>query len=227
VPYVNADPLTVDRIAKWSSVPDAVLETVTLPVNAAMSNWIKGQYPEGHRGYCVDVGASDGMFINSTWVLEKQYRWTVLSVEANPYMKPLLIKRRSFVKMCAVGAESADDVDFHMNAENLEAFSALSPVRDHPRFKEEAGERWETVKVNVRTLDQILAESEFPRLDALCIDVEGGERDVLKGIDLNKWRPRVIVAESWREGELDDALPGYERLWRQEANDAYVRRETE
>ena len=223
--YVNDDPLTVDKIRRLSQLPDGPSNTPTLPVNAAMSNWIKGQFPEGYRGYCIDVGASDGMFINSTWVLEKHHRWTVLSVEANPYMKPLLLKRRAFVKSCAVGSSSADDVDFHMNADNLEAFSALSPVKNHPRFQQEAGGRWETVKVNVRTLEQLLAEAEFPILDALCIDVEGGERDVLAGLDLGRWHPKVVVVESWEEGGLDDALPGYNRVWRQEANDAYVRQE--
>lgn len=221
--FVNADPLTTSKIARMAALPDALLQQVTLPVNASLSNWIQGQFPKGYKGYCIDVGASDGMFINSTWVLEKQHRWTVLSVEANPYLKPLLLKRRAFVKCCAVGSEPADDVDFHINSENLEAFSALKPIIGHPRYVQEAGKTWETVKVRVRTLNQLLEEAEFPRLDALCIDVEGGERDAMKGLDLDRWRPRVVILESWDEGALDDCLPGYEKVWRQEANDCYVR----
>jgi FkbM family methyltransferase len=218
---IVATPLTLENLEKLSNGPVGMTQ---LPVNATMSNWIMGQFPKGYVGFCIDVGASDGRFVNSTWVLEKHHRWTVLSVEANPYMKSLLMKNRAFVKMCAVGSEPQDGVDFHMNLDNLEAFSALNPIRDHPLYQEEAGTRWDTVKVNVRTLEQLLKEAEFPRLDALCIDVEGGERDVLKGIDLGRWRPRVIVLESWGEGELDDALPDYRRVWRQTANDCYLRR---
>lgn len=195
-----------------------------LPHNGPINNWIKSQFPDGYVGHAVDVGASDGRFINSTWLLEKKFRWTVLSVEANPYIKPLLMKERAFVKMCAVGSVPADDVDFHINMDNLEAFSGLRPQKEHKRFKEEAGKRWETIKVNVRTLEQLLAEAEFPKLDVLCVDVEGTERDVLASIDLSKWKPRAIVVECWDEGTLDDALPDYERMCRSAENDMYVRR---
>lgn len=218
---VAASPLGLDKLKELTKVPD-----YKLPVNATLGNWIRGQFPKDYLGYCIDVGASDGMFVNSTWTLEKQHRWTVLSVEANPYMKPLLLKNRAFVKICAVGAESADGVDFHMNCDNLEAFSALNPIKDHPQFAHEAGGRWETVQVNVRTVEQLIAEAEFPRLDALCVDVEGGERDVLKGTDLSKWKPRVVVVEAWDQGSLDDYLcpRGYERVWTTASNDCYTRR---
>jgi FkbM family methyltransferase len=197
----------------------------TLPPNGPVNNWIAHQFPEGYRGYCIDVGASDGLFVNSTYLLEKDYRWTVLSVEANPAMKPLLVKHRAFVKICAVGPEPKDGADFHINLDNLEAFSSLTPQRGHPRFREEAGKRWGTIKVDVRTLEQLLAEWEFPRLDALCVDVEGGELDVLKGINLRRWKPHVVVVESWEAGALDDYLvpKGYARLWRSADNDAYIR----
>lgn len=199
----------------------------TLPINTEVNHWLAGQFDRGYRGWCVDVGASDGVFINSTVLLEKQLMWTVLSVDANPYYKPLLTKNRAWVEICAVGKEPADDVPFHMNCDNLEAFSALNPCKDHPRFKEEAGKRWETIKVPVRTLDQLLAKWEFPRMDVLCIDIEGGEADALAGLDWERWKPKIVLLEAWEEGGLDgEMIPrGYERVWRSAANDAYVRRD--
>ena len=198
----------------------------TLPVNGELNFWIAGQFPREYRGHGIDVGASDGRFVNSTILLEEKFRWMIVSVDANPHYKPLLLKNRAFVSICAVGKEPQDEADFHMNLDNLEAFSALNPVRQHPRFKEEAGTRWGTIKVRVKTLDQLLKEWEFPKLDLLCVDVEGGERDVLAGMDWSLWKPKVVVVESWEEGELDDALPGYERAWRTAANDCYIRKET-
>lgn len=193
-----------------------------LPHNAPMADWIAAQFEPGYQGWAIDVGASDGRFINSTWKLERERRWNVLSIEANPLMKPLLQSERTFVEMCAVGSASADGVDFHMHLDSLEAFSSLNPVT--VSVKHQAGPRWKIVKVNVRTLEQIIAKWQFPRLDALCVDVEGGERDVLKGLDIEKWQPRVVVVECWTEGALDDILTErYERRWRQGDNDCYVR----
>jgi FkbM family methyltransferase len=50
--------------------------------------------------------------------------------------------------------------------------------------------------VRVRTLNTILEEHDVTAIDFLKVDVEGSEADVLKGIDLNRWTPTVIVIES-------------------------------
>jgi methyltransferase, FkbM family len=197
----------------------------TLPPNNEIPYLVAQHFPQGFRGYAIDVGASDGKYINSTYLLEHMGKWTVVSVEANPMLKPLLLENRAWVEMCACGSKPKDDVDFHVNLDNLEAFSSLIPQKTHRRFKEEAGDRWEKVKVNVRTVDQLIEKWQFPRLDALFVDVEGTERDVLEGCDLAKWKPKVVVVESWDEGSHDVYLEsfGYRRYAKSAENDLYVR----
>lgn len=189
--------------------------------NWGLSNWIQGQFPDGYRGWCVDVGASDGHTCNSTLALEKQWGWTVLSVEGNPTFKKALMASRAWVDICAVGEHEAEDAPFGVNQANPEAYSGLKPSPSHPQ----AGKVWITIKVPVRTLEQLLLKWQFPRLDALCIDVEGSEEDVLRGIDLMKWNPRVIVVENWEEGRTDNFLRarGWERKFRTVDNDCYVK----
>ncbi len=145
-------------------------------------------------------------------------------MEANPYYRGVLLQQRAFVKMCAAASKPADDAEFHIHLDNLEAFSSLAPSK-HARLKAEAGERWATTRVPVRTLEQLLAEYEFPRLDALCIDVEGGELDVLMGLDLGKWLPRALVIECWDAGAHDEYLKqfGYRNVWRSVDNDCFTR----
>jgi FkbM family methyltransferase len=181
-------------------------------------------FPEGYVGYVLDIGASDGVSINSTYVLEKQYRWTILSIEANPFFAESLNKHRAFFKVCACSDKPSDSAEFHVHLDNLEAFSSLKPG-NHKKFVEEAGDRWATIRVPVWTVDNLLEQAEFPRLDALCIDTEGTERDVLRGCDLKRWNPKVILVECWDRGGLDDILVplGYERIWRSVDNDGYVR----
>ena len=53
-----------------------------------------------------------------------------------------------------------------------------------------------TVTVPVRTLDHVLAAAGAPSpIDFLSIDVEGHAREVLQGIDLVRWSPRLILVE--------------------------------
>jgi hypothetical protein len=48
----------------------------------------------------------------------------------------------------------------------------------------------------VRTLDDILVEANAPvPIDLLSIDVETHEIDVLNGLTLTRWRPRLIFIE--------------------------------
>ena len=56
-----------------------------------------------------------------------------------------------------------------------------------------------TRKVKSITIDQILNKLNqkkiLPKIDLLCIDVEGYELKVLSGLDFEKNRPKVICAE--------------------------------
>lgn len=165
------------------------------PPNGQLSAMILEHFPQDYLGYALDIGASDGVSVNTTYQMEKAHRWTVLCVEPNPQFWPRLRELRAFCAWCAVDAEPGTEVPFQIHLENPEAYSALRP--SHPEHPVGAG--WAEIKVPVKTIDQVLAEAEFPQLDALCIDVEGTEIAALKGCDLQKWQPKVIVAEAWED----------------------------
>ena len=82
--------------------------------------------------------------------------------------------------------------------------------------------------VPIRTLDSVLEEAQAPtRFDFLSIDVEGHELEVLRGFDIARWQPRLIlledhVADLWKHRYLHDA--GYRIVRRYENNGWYVPR---
>jgi FkbM family methyltransferase len=55
---------------------------------------------------------------------------------------------------------------------------------------------YETIKIPVTTLNKVLEKNNIQDIDFLKIDVEGTEREVLMGIDLKKYRPKVFVIEA-------------------------------
>ena len=182
-------------------------------------------FPPGHPGYAIDVGASDGVSINTTFALEES-RWTVLSVEANPEFAPMLKKYRAFVEMCACGWRPGT-AKFHINTDNPEAFSSLSPTK-RVDVEGAVGARFKVVEVRVETVDALLEKWEFPRLDVLCIDTEGTELDVLRGANIEKWLPKVVVTECWdKVGPIDIWLEshGYEKVGRNVHNDLFILKE--
>jgi FkbM family methyltransferase len=176
------------------------------PPNGELYEMIRKHFPPGYQGHAIDVGASDGVSINTTFLLEKQHRWTVLSVEANPFYGPLVRANRTFCEECACGREPQESAEFFIHLDNPEAYSALK-VAHHPKEHAKPEAKWKKVQVKVRTVDQLLAKWQFPRLDVLCVDVEGTELDVLAGCDMGKWKPKVVVVECW-----DSAGPVHEYL---------------
>ena len=198
------------------------------PPNGALSSYILEFFEPGYQGWGIDVGASDGISINSTFGLEKFHRWNILSVEANPDFAPMLKKERAFVEMCACSHEPGEAV-FHIHEQNPESFSSLKPKVRQDKYPVD-GMTWKTASVRVETVDRLLAKWDFPQLDLLCADTEGSELDVLRGCDLRKWRPKVIVTECWdKVGPIDLYLEGlgYVKTARNVENDIFIRRDDE
>ena len=89
-----------------------------------------------------------------------------------------------------------------------------------------------TISVKVRKLDTILAthEPDLRAIDILCVDVEGWELNVMRGLTLERYRPKVVILESvFNDPEYIAFMQarGY-RLWRRlEPNDVYVRADRE
>lgn len=197
------------------------------PPNGYLAQWILDQFPKDYRGYAIDVGASDGRSVNTTWALEKHHFWTVVSVEPNPTFHPYLLKERAWVEKCALASEPSEAATFHIHVNNEESFSSLSPKVRNDKYPTD-GMSWRKIEVPVKTLEQVLRRWEFPRLDALCLDTEGTELDVLKGFDLGKWLPKVMVIECWDEPvEVQQHIGpfGYKRVAKSVDNHCFVRKE--
>jgi hypothetical protein len=54
-----------------------------------------------------------------------------------------------------------------------------------------------SAEVEVVTLDDLLAQAGNPKPDFVSIDVEGAELDVLKGFNLSRHQPRLMLVEDY------------------------------
>ena len=66
---------------------------------------------------------------------------------------------------------------------------------DRDRWIRELGGSVREIVVPTVTLDRLLTEVNFPRIDFITIDVEGHELDVLRGFSLTKHKPRIVIIE--------------------------------
>ena len=138
----------------------------------------------GRVGFFVDVGANEPENLSQSFLLE-QHGWTGILVEPqSSCCEKLRQVRKARVFQVACGSpEQRGKCLLNLN----ETGSSLIIGEQTP------GRPCE--EVQVMTLDDILEQSGNPAIDYLSIDVEGFELDVLRGFDLARHRPKLMLIE--------------------------------
>ncbi len=164
---------------------------------------------DGKRtGFFVEVGAFDGHDQSVTWAFEK-IGWVGLLIEAIPERAEQCRTNRpnSTVVHAALGQpDSPDSIEFTVvQGANSAAMLSYDPKRsrttEHIDIIRTLGASTRNVRVPLRTMDSVLNElagtSSGPTdgIDFAVIDVEGAELSLLKGWDLDRWQPRVLIVE--------------------------------
>jgi len=142
------------------------------------------------HGYFVEIGAGDPVQSSQTWHLE-QKGWHGVLVEPIPELCESLRRNRarSIIVQAACGApEQRGQVQFHIS----EAFTR-STVEKNDLSLDVSFTR--TDIVDLKTLDDILEEIDPPNIDFVSIDVEGVQLEVLRGFNLKKYRPQLLLVE--------------------------------
>lgn len=155
-------------------------------------------FSDAPAGFFVEVGAYDGIAMSNTLALERR-GWRGILVEADPELAGRCRDNRpeSVVVNCAATAPGGpSEVTFSV-AVGCEGLSALTMDDDRlARVRHYTGSAdIRRVVVPARCLDEILSEHGVTRIDVMTIDVEGHEWDVLRGTDLDRWKPTLLIVE--------------------------------
>ena len=157
------------------------------------------------NGVFIEAGANDGVRQSNTYYFEKIRGWTGLLVEPEPTMAAACRQnRRSCVVEAALVASEVPGgtVELHFAGLMSTVSGALGDAEDTARHvaaglavqKLPATRR---LLVAARTLSSLLDEAGFNRpVDLLSLDVEGGEPEALRGLDLARHAPRFICVEA-------------------------------
>jgi FkbM family methyltransferase len=144
-------------------------------------------------GFYVDVGAGDPVELSVTkWFYE--LGWSGINIEPSPTFYPKLVAERirDVNLNCGAGAIEGSAQYFQLSANELSSFDPDVRAR-----AEAAGMQVVPRTVDVLPLTTILdRHSDRRAIDFLKIDVEGWEYEVLSGLDLQRYRPTVIIVEA-------------------------------
>ena len=156
-----------------------------------------------YNGIFLDVGAYEPINISNSYHFERN-GWNVICFEANTDLIPGLKEKRKNVYNYAISNESKEYIEFNVvdgcwGGGSLTA--GVSAIDLDPEYVKTFGygiKNIRKIKVPQRSLNDCLPEilNNSTNIDIMSIDVEGGELNVLKGLDLNKYTVKVFVIEN-------------------------------
>jgi FkbM family methyltransferase len=161
-------------------------------------NWPLLGLPE--QGFFVDVGACEGTHLNNTLWIERVKGWKGMCIEPDPrWAQGLRAKRPgAIIELCAAGRETKQ-CEFGLMEDPQ--YSGLARVSAPLK-----------AMVQTATLTHLLDRHGIERVDLLSIDTEGSELEVWEGLDLNRWRPGLVIVE-WCTTGLPDKRPEMLAQW--------------
>jgi FkbM family methyltransferase len=175
-------------------------------------------------GFFMEAGANDPVIGSQTWHLE-QKGWRGILVEPQPACAERLRQQRKNSTVVQAACSSPDktgEAPFYFA--DASGLCGLEKNVDDPNL---VYQRSEMVKVT--TFDAILESAGNPAVDCVFLDVEGTELDVLKGFDLKKHHPALILIED-KVHNLQKHFylmrQGYKLVKRTGVNNWYVPKET-
>lgn len=172
-------------------------------------------------GFFLEAGAFHPVRLSQTYLLERR-GWHGVLVEPLPDQVTEFIEKRPNSRLIkkAIGApdQSGTDLTFFVPG-GEPSLARLAGSSEQPA----PGER--ALRVQLTTLSEILSEAKVARLDYLSLDLEGYELAALRGLDFNRWQPKLILIEDRVEDlELHRFLTqhGYRLVYRLGVNNWYV-----
>ena len=158
---------------------------------------IRDFFQDRRNGFFVDVGAAWPVYGSNTYYLEKHLGWTGIGIDALSDFAPAWAEKRPrskflvylvtdkaggegrFFKSAGLGISSTD---------RKHASGGMFGVEVEP----------EEISVPKTTLNDILDSQGITKVDLVSMDIEGHELPALRGFDIDRFQPELLVIEGGR-----------------------------
>ena len=146
------------------------------------------------NGYFVEFGATDGIGLSNSYLLEKEFSWNgILSEPARVWHQELINNRNAHIEKLCVWKDSNSVLSFNeVDIAELSTINSYSSSDIHSKSRH-GGHIYD---VRTISLNDLLEKYRAPNeIDYLSIDTEGSEFEILSQINFKKYSFKVITCE--------------------------------
>ena len=153
------------------------------------------------HGTFLEFGATNGIELSNSLILEREFSWTGVLVEPSPQWHPDLSTNRpdAVVLDSCVFTETGRQLDFFVSdagvLSTLDEFreSDASTMPGNAKVRNKSGYhcKVETISLN----DVMLRYFNGGSIDFMSVDTEGSEFLILQEFDFKKYAPKVVTVE--------------------------------
>ena len=158
--------------------------------------WVLEQLGWKRDGFFVEFGATDGVLLSNSWLLEKHFGWRGICAEPNPKLFERLQQNRSCtLSPACVYRNSGERMRFVL-ADAYGGLEELAGEDQHADKRNAYAAVGDVIEVTTISLMDLLDQQAAPAvIDYLSIDTEGSELAILEGIDWSRYQFRCITVE--------------------------------
>lgn len=141
------------------------------------------------RGFFIELGANNGLRQSNTAFFEKEMDWSGILIEPSlkGYTQCKINRPNSICLNYACVSNDYKDEYIEGDFQDNNLMGSVNAMR--------LKRRKHMVKVKATTLEKILDEYCQTNIEFLSLDTEGYELDILKGLNLSKYRPQFMLIE--------------------------------
>lgn len=146
------------------------------------------------NGYFIEFGATNGIDLSNTYLLEKEFGWVgILAEPARCWHKNLQKNRDAHIEKKCVWRNSNSILDFNeTEAAELSTINLFNNSDLHAEVRKTG----KSYQVNTISLNDLLIKYNAPvEIDYMSIDTEGSEFEILNHFDFSKHKFNVITCE--------------------------------
>lgn len=166
------------------------------PSQLGQDLWVleKTNYKRG--GFFVEFGATDGVMLSNTYLLEKDFGWKGICAEPNPKFFKMLKENRSCTVTNACISDRDDDLVSFILAEEYGGVEPSVKKGKHKSIVASYESNETVIQINTKSLDTVLNECGAPKIiDYISIDTEGHEYQILSTFPFEKWDVKLLTIE--------------------------------